>query len=65
MLKPSDPELRSIHRSVPTPFQDRPFDEVAAALRRWYVARRLAAALASFYQNARSRLSITILSDGS
>ena len=61
MLKPSDPELRSIHRSVPTPFQDRPFDEVAAELRRWYVARRLAAALASFYQNARSRLSITIL----
>jgi hypothetical protein len=61
MLKPSDAELRAIHRTVQTPFRDRPFEQVAAPLRRWYVARRLATALASFYQNARSRLTITML----
>ena len=61
MLEPSDAELRSIHRSVQTPFRGRPFSEVAAPLRRWYVSRRLAIALQSFYGNARSRLSVTIL----
>jgi hypothetical protein len=61
MLKPSDPELRAIHRTVQTPYRDRPFAEVAPELRRWYVARRLAVALASFYQNARSRLTVTLL----
>jgi hypothetical protein len=61
MLKPSDAELRALHRTVETPFRDRAFDEVAAELRRWYVARRLAIALTAFYRNARSRLSIVIL----
>ncbi len=61
MLEPSDAELRSIHRTVQTPFRGRQFSEVAAQLRRWYVSRRLAIALQSFYQNARSQLSVTIL----
>jgi hypothetical protein len=61
MLKPSNAELRSIHRAVQTPFRDRPVAEVVEQLRRWYVARRLAAAVTSFYQNARSRLQITII----
>jgi transposase-like protein len=61
MLKPSDVELRALHRSVQTPFLDRPFDEVAPELRRWYVGRRLAAALTAFYRNARSRVSITVI----
>ena len=61
MLAPSDAELRNIHRVVQTPFRDRPFDEVEPALRRWYVGRRLGAALGSFFQNARSRVRITLL----
>jgi hypothetical protein len=61
MLKPSDTELRSLHRTTETPFRDRPFNEVAPELRRWYVARRLASAVTAFYRNARSRLSIVIL----
>jgi len=61
MLEPSDAELRSIHRTVQTPYRDRPFPEIAGQLRRWYVSRRLAIALQSFYRNARSRLSVTIL----
>ena len=61
MLSPSDAELRNIHRTVQTPFKNRPFDQIEAALRRWYVSRRLAASLASYYQNARSRVDVTII----
>lgn len=61
MLAPSEAELRNIHRSVQTPFRDRPFEEVEVLLRRWYVGKRLTLALASFFQNARSRVTLTIL----
>lgn len=61
MLAPSEAELRNIHRSVQTPFRDRPFEEVETPLRRWYVGKRLALSLASFFQNARSRVTLTIL----
>lgn len=61
MLAPSEAELRNIHRSVQTPFRDREFEEVAEPLRRWYVGKRLAAALTSFFQNARSRVTLTLL----
>lgn len=64
MLRPSEAELRSIHRTAQAPFKNQPFDKIAAALRRWYVSRRLAAALASYYQNARSRVDITIIGPG-
>ncbi len=62
MLAPSEAELRNIHRSAQTPFRDREFDEIEPALRRWYVGKRLSSALAAFFQNARSRVSITVLS---
>ena len=62
MLTPSEAELRNIHRSAQTPFRDREFDEIESALRRWYVGKRLSSALAAFFQNARSRVSITVLS---
>jgi hypothetical protein len=61
MLQPSDAELRAIHRTVKTPFRGRAFSEVAVEMRRWYVSRRLGSALAAFYQNARSRIQITLL----
>jgi hypothetical protein len=61
MLTPSDAELRNIHLVVQTPFRDRPFEEIEPALRRWYVSRRLTAALGSFFQNARSRVRISLL----
>jgi len=61
MLAPSEAELRNIHRSVATPFRDRPFEEVAPLLRRWYVRKRLTLALQAFFQNARSRVSVAIL----
>jgi hypothetical protein len=61
MLSPSDAELAHLHRSAATPFRRLSFEQAKGALRRWYVARRLAAALQAFYQNARSRIEVTVL----
>lgn len=61
MLAPSDAELRHAHRSGQTPYGALPYDQVAVALRRWYVGRRLAEALREFFQTARSRLEIVVL----
>ncbi len=61
MLAPSDAELKAVQRAAPPELRARPFAEVVADLRRWYVSRRLAAALNAFYQNARARLVLTIL----
>lgn len=61
MLAPSDAELRALYRTERTPFRDAPFETILPGLRRWYVSTRLQAALAAYYQNARSRLRIVIL----
>ncbi|HEY5375613.1 MAG TPA: hypothetical protein VIK01_18165 [Polyangiaceae bacterium] len=61
MLEPSLAELRSLHKSTSTPFADAPFDTIRPALLRWYVSRRLNAALSSFFENARSRIDMTVL----
>ncbi len=58
MLSPSDAELRALFRNEKTPYRDAPFETVLPGLRRWYVSTRLQAALAAYYQNARSRLRI-------
>jgi hypothetical protein len=61
MLSPSDAELANLYRTVATPFKNLPFEKARAPLRRWYVTRRLSEALQAFYQNARSRIEVTIL----
>jgi len=61
MLAPSDAELRVLFRNERTPFRDAPFETVLPGLRRWYVSTRLQAALAAYYQNARSRLHVVFL----
>ncbi len=61
MLAPSDAELRAVQHAAPPELRERPFGQVAPELRRWYVSRRLATAISSFYQNARARLVLTIL----
>ena len=65
MLAPSDAELRALFRNEKTPYRDAPFETVLPGLRRWYVSTRLQAALAAYYQNARSRLRIVFLADAS
>lgn len=61
MLRPSDAELEAIQRSAPAALQNEPFVRVRPLLLRWYVSRRLASAMASFFQEARSRVTITVL----
>jgi hypothetical protein len=61
MLRPSEAELRVLHQSGRTPFTRQPFEEIALPLRRWYVTRRLSAALVDYYEGARSRLSLHVL----
>lgn len=63
MLDPSDAELRALHRTRQNPFRDLPFERIEHGLRRWYVAQRLASAAQNFYQNARSRITFTPLSE--
>jgi hypothetical protein len=61
MLEPSEAELRSLHKSTNNPYRDAAFDTIRPALLRWYVSRRLNAAVASFFENARSRIDVTVL----
>lgn len=61
MLEPSEPELRAILRTQLTPFKDLPYEQVGAALRRWYIGQRLGQALESYYQAARSRVTVVLI----
>lgn len=63
MLTPSDTELRIVHRTTPTPFSAQPYEAVAPLLQRWYVAQRLNVAVRAFYEGARSRIKVTLLSE--
>jgi len=61
MLVPSLLELRRAHQSGQGPLPNQPFEVAEPLLRRWFVERNLRAAVTSYYQNARSRLSLTYL----
>jgi hypothetical protein len=61
MLRPSDAELEAVQRGAPAALQHEPFSRVRPLLLRWYVSKRLASAMSSFYQEARSRVTITLL----
>jgi hypothetical protein len=61
MLRPSDAELEAIQRSAPAALQNESFARARPLLLRWYVSRRLSSAMASFFQEARSRVTITLL----
>jgi hypothetical protein len=62
MLNPTESELRALYSSGRSPFRNLPFEQVAEPLARWYVGRRMSDALSRFFQGARSRLTITIVS---
>jgi hypothetical protein len=60
MLEPGELELRDLLRSGATPYKDRPFEAVKDELSRWYVGQRLAQAVEAYFQNARSRVAISV-----
>ena len=59
MLTPQDGQLHELHPK--SPFADQPFEAVKPELRRMYIGRALGEAVTAFYQNARSRLRVTVL----
>lgn len=61
MLRPSEAELQALHQAGRTPFTKEPFEAIKVPLRRWYVSRRLSAALRDYYEGARSRLVLHVL----
>lgn len=61
MLSPSEAELQALHNSGRTPFSRVAYNEVAVEMRRWYVSRALRQAVQSYYDGARSRVTLTIL----
>ena len=60
MLEPSTQELRALQETGQTPFSAMDLDDekVRGRMRRWYLGVRLSQALDTYYQNARSRVSI-------
>jgi hypothetical protein len=62
MLTPTNSELRELYGK--TPLASEPFAKVKPALRRLFVSRALAEAVTTFYQNARARLRVTVLTAG-
>jgi hypothetical protein len=61
MLSPTTLELRRVHRRGEGPLAHEPFDKAEPALRRWYIARSLRAAVETYYQNARARVRLAFL----
>jgi hypothetical protein len=61
MLEPNQADLRDLHRAGATPYKDKPFDEVAPAIARWYVGQRMSQAVETYSLNARARVSITVM----
>jgi hypothetical protein len=61
MLRPSELDLREVHKRGETPFTDRPFEDVREEIRQWFVSSRLSAALDRYFRNVRARVSITLI----
>jgi hypothetical protein len=61
MLSPSELDLREAHRRGETPYTPRPYREIRAELRRWYVSTRLASALDRYFRSIRSRVTVRLI----
>ncbi len=61
MLEPTDAELRAVHRAERTPFAGRPYDQIRASLRRWYVSAQIGQAVSAYYEGLRSRIVLSVL----
>ena len=60
MLEPTDEQLREVYRTSTHPYRGRPFEQVRAALARWFVVERVRVAETAFYQGARTRVTLVI-----
>jgi hypothetical protein len=64
ILHPTEEQLREVFRTAAHPYRGRPFDQVRAALARWFVSERLRVAESSFLQGARARLKVVVSPGG-
>jgi hypothetical protein len=64
LLRPTEEQLREVFRTSAHPFKNRPFDQVRAALERWFVEERLRVAEMSFLQSARARVRVVVVPRG-
>jgi hypothetical protein len=60
VLKPTEEQLRDVFRSTAHPYGGRPFEEVRAALSRWFVLQRVRLAESTFYQAARAHVVMVV-----
>lgn len=61
MLRPSELDLREVHKRGETPFTSQKFDVVEKQLRQWYVSTRIASALERYFRNARTRINVFVI----
>lgn len=61
MLAPSSAELRQVYASESHPYRNLTYEKALPLLRRWVIGRRLREAFDLYYQNARQRLTIVML----
>jgi hypothetical protein len=64
LLRPTEEQLREVFRTSAHPFKNRPFDQIRAALERWFVEERLRVAETTFLQAARARVRIVVIPRG-
>jgi hypothetical protein len=64
MLSPSNAELRQVYTTEPHPYRSLAVDKAIPLLRRWVIGRRIRDAFDQYYQNARQRLEVVILTTG-
>jgi hypothetical protein len=60
MIAPTEIELREIYKTGATPFKDQPFEKIEPLLGKWVMGQRIARALETYYQNARSRVVLAV-----
>lgn len=62
MLAPTSSELRQVYATENHPYRNLAYDKALPLLRRWFIGQRLHEAYDQYYQNARQRLTIVMLS---
>ena len=60
LLAPTDEQLREVYRTSQHPFRGQPFEQIRAALSRWFVIERVRVAETAFYQGARTRVTVIV-----
>jgi len=61
LLSPSEAELRALHKTEQNPYSREPFDKIAPDLERWVKAQRLGQAFKTYFQNAETRIVLTLV----